>query len=101
MKLALYLIMKQDGCCKHSCIFCTGSVPWLEETELLTIGMLKEFNRRYNEALARGENPRPQDYQNAINELLLDWYPDHVLIIDVINFPQLHALLGVVEKVNI
>ena len=23
--------------------------PWLEEAELLTFGMLREFNRRYNE----------------------------------------------------
>ena len=75
--------------------------PWLEEAELLTFGMLREFNRRYNEALGRGKNPRPQDYQNAIHELLLDWYPDNVLIIEIINFPQLHALLGVIEKVNL
>ena len=31
MKLALYLNMKQDGSCKHSCIFCTSSAPWLEK----------------------------------------------------------------------
>lgn len=100
MKIGLYLIMKQDGGCKHNCIYCTGCSPWLEEGVLLTIGMLREFNRRYNEALARGEVPRPQDYQNAINELLLDWYPDDTLIIDIINFPSLHVLLGIVDKVN-
>ena len=101
IKMDLYLIMKQDAGCKHNCIYCTSCAPWLEEAELLTFGMLREFNRRYNEALARGKNPRPQDYQNAIHELLLDWYPDNVLIIDIINFPQLHALLGVIEKVNL
>ena len=100
MKIALYLIMKQDGGCKHNCIYCTACAPWLEEGVLLTIGMLREINRMYLEALARGENPRPQDFQNAINELLLDWYPDHVVIIDIISFPSLHALLGTVEKVN-
>ena len=101
MKMTLYMIMKQDGGCKHNCIYCTSCAPWLEEAQLLTFGMLKEFNRKYHEAVASGKKPREQDYQNAIHELLLDWYPDHVVIMDIINFPQLHCLLGVVDKVFI
>ena len=71
LKLALYLVGKQSGGCKHNCIYCTGTDPWSSEA----------------------------DFNNCVHENLLQPpFSDSTLILDCLNIPELHIHLGVTTK---
>ena len=92
LKLDLYLIGRDHGACRHNCVFCDGSTPWNKKPwNLITVGEAKMWHRRFMEAGGEGTGI---DYQNMIHEILLK-YPDETFIIDIINFPELHVMMGV------
>ena len=95
LKMILLLLGKQGGQCKHSCILCPDSKPWVKEgAELLTIRYLREQNRLFKEAV-RG---KPMDYGNVINKPLIP-LPDETVISQVVNPPELHMQSGACVKV--
>ena len=81
--------------CKYNCPFCNGESPKYEKWKYLTIGDLKEQLKLYQEAGC--PHAEAMTYMNVINTILLD-FPDSTLIIDIINIPELHILLGVCSK---
>ena len=95
LKMALYLIGKQSAGCRHNCIYCTSCSPWLEPGKLLTIGDLNKF---YQDYVAAGEKD-PMEHNNVVHpNLLQPPHSDSTLVLDVINIPSLHILLGVTTK---
>merc|ERR1711923_547410 len=77
IKMALYLIGKQSAGCKFNCIYCTCKAPWTEPGKLLTLG----------------------DLNNVVHQNLLQPpHDDSTLVLDVVNIPSLHILLGVTTK---
>ena len=102
LKLCLFLCGKMQGSCKHPCVFCDGCDPWNGDCSLLTIGTLKEFYQGYLEDLAKDEGDRdgPMEFNNCTSENLLQFlaFPDDTLVLDIINIPELHLLMGVVVK---
>ena len=83
---------QQSG--KHNCYLCTGSSPFLEEAELVSIGFLKQCHANL---IAAGKRARPMDHQNVKSKVLLK-FDDKKLTIDIFAIPILHILLGVVDK---
>ena len=97
LKLAAYLVGKQSAACIHPCVFCDGSQPWTDKCSLLTIEDLKRFHHQFM-TKGEGDTDNARSFQNCVNENLLWNYPDDTLVIDVLNVPELHLLLGVVAK---
>ena len=103
-KMILYCIGKMDGSCKHPCYACTGHAPWTGKSKgiPMTVGMLKVFLVKYKAAVeqkgeknVQGKDP---EFNNVVNELMFEGYPDEMHVEDFINIPSLHILLGVVQK---
>ena len=100
LKLCLYLCGKTQGSCKRPCVFCVGAAPWNGDSSLLTIGALKKFFQDYLEDLAKEDGDHAMDFNNCTKDNLLQFlsFPDDTLILDIINIPELHLLMGTVEK---
>ena len=95
LKMDLYLIGRDHGACRHNCVFGDGCTPWTRQPcNLITVGEAKMWHQRYMEAGGEGTG---KEYQNMVHEILLQ-YPDDVYIIDIINFPELHVMMGVTER---
>ena len=62
--------------------------------KLLTVGEAKMWHERFMEAGGEGTG---KDYQNMVHEILLQ-YDDDVYIIDIVNFPELHVMMGVTQR---
>ena len=97
LKMAAYLVGKQSASCTYPCVYCVGCKPWTGDCSLLTIGDLKFYHQQF---MTEGQNDKDNaaKYQNCVNENLLWNYPDSTLVMDVLNIPELHLLLGVVSK---
>ena len=99
IKLDLMLIGKQQASCTHNCIYCTGKAPWTGCNcgELLTVGALKQFHSQYLER--DSEKDTEADFNNCVNANLLQLhFPDEMYVIDCINIPELHILMGIIVK---
>ena len=83
---------QQNG--KHNCYLCTGSSPYLEPADLVSVGFLKQCHAAL---IAAGKRARPMDHQNVKSKVLLN-FGDNVLTIDIFAIPSLHILLGIVDK---
>ena len=95
LKMDLYLIGRDHGACRHNCVFGDGCTPWTKTPcNLITVGEAKMWHRRFMEAGGEGTGI---DYQNMVHDILLQ-YPDDVFIIDIINFPELHVMMGVTVR---
>ena len=95
LKMDLYLIGREHGACRHNCVFGDGCTPWTKTPcNLITVGEAKMWHRRFMESGGEGTG---KDYQNMVHEILLQ-YPDDVFIIDIINFPELHVMMGVTVR---
>ena len=95
LKMDLYLIGRDHSACRHNCVFGDGCTPWTKTPcNLITVGEAKMWHERFMEAGGEGTG---KDYQNMVHEILLQ-YPDDVFIIDIINFPELHVMMGVTVR---
>lgn len=95
LKMDLYLVGRDHGASRHNCIFGDGCTPWTKKPcNLLTVGDAKMWHKRFMEAGGEGTG---KDFQNMIHEILLQ-YPDETLIFDVVNFPELHVMLGITTR---
>ena len=97
LKLCNNLVGKQGGQCRHACCFCTSCAPWTDEYKLLTIGDLKRNHEQYVKAVKADPAAQAMDYQNCVNECLLE-NSDDTVIMDIINLPELHCHIGIVSK---
>ena len=101
LKLDLNLIGKQCAACTNPCIFCDCSSSSFgkedkEPGKLLTIGDLKRYLQEFRDA--GGDKDLAKEFQSVVNDILLD-NDDSTYLIDVLNLPELHVLLGFVQKI--
>ena len=95
LKMDLYLIGRNAGACRHNCVLGDGNTPWIKPCELLSVGDAKMWHQRFlEEAGGKGTGI---NHQNMVHEILLQ-YPDETLLIDILNIPELHVMLGVTAK---
>lgn len=95
LKLANILIGIQSHSCKHPCIFCEGCAPWSTSSKLRTIGKVKELVQDFKNS---GEQLKKSgDFMNCIHDPLII-AEDSALILDIIPPPELHLMLGAVNK---
>ena len=94
MKMDIYLIGKVYSTAKYPCIFGSGCSPWTETCELLTVG---DARRYWTEFLAAGGEGTGREFGSFVYEILVQ-YPDEAVLLDIINFPELHVMLGLVQK---
>ena len=97
MKMDYYLLGKGGGNHKFNCIFCEGTSPWLIFAALLTLGRLAECLAKFVETGEDMDKAKTDEIRSVVNSALLH-YPPETLVIDIINIPSLHILLGVVAK---
>ena len=95
MKMAIYMIGKVYSTCKFPCIFGSGSSPWVDVCDLLTVGDSKMWYARF---MAAGGKGTGIEFASFVYEILFQ-YPDETLLIDILNFPELHVMLGIVQKI--
>ena len=95
IKMLLMLIGKPEGKPKYNCPFCDGCAPFLEASSLYTFGDLFSWHQKYVDA---GSPKKEQKcFQNIVNCPLITG-PWDSLVLDKLNCPGLHILLGVVDK---
>ena len=95
IKMDLYLIGRDHGACRHNCVFGDGCTPWTQKPcSLITVGEAKMWHKKFMDAGGEGTG---KNFQNMIHEILLQ-YPDETYLIDVVNFPELHVMMGIVKR---
>ena len=70
------------------CYLCTGSSPFLEPRDLVSVGFLKECHAAL---IALGKRARIIDYQNVKTKVLLK-FEDRILTINIFSIPTLQLL---------
>ena len=68
-----------------------GFCAWCEP---LTVG---DARRLWSEYLAAGGEGTGKEFGSFVNEILVQ-YPNETLLLDILNFPELHVMLGLVQK---
>ena len=94
IKMYIYIIGKVYSTAKYPCIYGSGCSPWTEECEPLTVG---DARRLWSEYLAAGGEGTGKEFGSFVNEILVQ-YPNETLLLDILNFPELHVMLGLVQK---
>lgn len=94
LKMDIYLIGRVYSTCKHNCVMGNGTTPWNKTCELITVGEARMWHAKYLEAGGTGTGIQ---FQNFVYEILFQ-YPDETYIIDILNFPELHVMLGITTK---
>ena len=96
LKMAICLTGKASGQPTFGCPFCDMGKPYTAETyNLLTLSDLTKNNEDY---VAAGSPVKDQaKYQNCVNPHLLAGEP-HFLVLGIINVPELHLIIGIVDK---
>ena len=80
---------------KYSCAWCEGEST-LSSGDLRTFGSIKQHYQNFVNA---GSNMKKMmAFKNVIHSCLLD-YDDKELVLDVVPPPELHLLMGVVNKI--
>ena len=95
LKMMLILIGKPQGKPKFNCPFCNGTAPFSEPYDLYTLGDLYALHQAFVDT--GSPYLRQSNYQNIVNIPLLTGDPER-LVLDMLNPPSLHLLLGVVNK---
>ena len=94
IKMYIYIIGKVYSTAKYPCIYGSGTSPWTEDCELLTVG---DARRLWAAFLAAGGKGTGKEFGSFVNQILVH-YPDETLLLDILNFPELHVMLGLVQK---
>ena len=98
LKLGLDCCGKGSASSKHPCPICDISTPLSSHKtgKLLTVGDLRKGYQMFMEA--GGDKGVAKEFKNIINEDLFFGWDDATLVIDILNIPELHILLGVGSK---
>ena len=96
LKMGSVLTGKSLGQPTYGCIYCNMPKPFLSDSyELLSLGDLVKLHESY---VSAGSNKKNQArYQNFVNMNLLAGDPE-TLVMDCLNIPELHLLIGVVDQ---
>ena len=96
LKMAWVLVGKSNGNLTYGCPYCDMPKPYLDDSyKLTTLGDLHQLHQGYVDA---GSNRKTQArYQNCVNMNLLAG-DQETMVIDCLNIPELHLLIGVVDK---
>ena len=97
IKMLLLLIGKCGGNLTHGCVFCSAAKPLTEEGDLYRLSDLQMQHLKFKEAGA--DNKKQKDFQNVVNEPLLNLEPDDLILGPVVP-PELHLMLGVTDKLR-
>ena len=96
IKMLYTLVGKScSGSMKHGCPFCNSPQPYTAEGVLYRLGELLRHHHNFLEAGA--VKSKAMKYSNVINEPLLTGNPE-ALVLDLLNIPELHLLIGIVSK---
>ena len=95
VKMLMTLVGKSAGKPKFGCPFCSACTPYTENGNLYTMQDIVNLHNAYTEAGSKAKTQ--QLYQNFTNHPLITSLPDK-LIIEMLAVPELHLLLGVVNK---
>ena len=95
IKMQRIICGKAAGNPTHGCVYCSAARPYLTPGKLYTVGDLKRLHQQFLAAGAKTKEQRLWD--NVVNEPLLQ-AEDSELILDLLPIPQLHILLGIVDK---
>ena len=96
IKMLLLLIGKPEGKTTHGCPFCDIATPYSTSYyTLYTVADLYTWHQKYLEDGSKYQKQKL--YQNIVNSPLITGPPDK-LVLDLLNLPSLHLLIGVVEK---
>ena len=102
IKMILILVGKQGGSCTHSCPFCEGASPWLQEAPRTTIGSLwrnyEDFMRPANEGGGGGNDKVAKNFQNVTKKPLITGNDDQLILGQTFFWPELHVLIGLTGK---
>ena len=95
IKMLMIMVGKSSGSPKHGCPFCSACSPYLENGTLYTLADLLDFHQKF---VNSGSNSKTQkNFDNVTNPPLIT-SPVETQIIEILCVPELHLLLGVVEK---
>ena len=95
IKMLMILVGKSGGKPKFGCPYCSACTPFDTNGVLYTIGRLIELNYKF---VKNGSKMKKQQlYENVTNPPLVTGSVDD-LILKMFAIPELHLLIGVVDK---
>ena len=96
LKMAMCLIGKAGGQPTYGCPYCDMAKPYVaSEFNLLKLKHLVELHESF--VAAGSKNKDQAKFQNCVNPNLLSGDPES-LILEIIFPPELHLIIGVVDK---
>ena len=96
LKLSNICVGKQSHASKIPCTWCSATAPYESDAPLYTLGKIRRNVTAFRDA---GMPLRKaQLYENCVQMPLLEG-PDSALVLDLIPPPELHLMLGVVNKI--
>ena len=96
IKMYLVIVGKQTASAVHSCPYCEGREPWIDNCILSSIRSLRYWHNKFVENRSVMKNA--QHFKNVINEPLL-LGDENTLVLEKLNIPELHCLMGSVFKI--
>lgn len=96
LKLANICIGKQSHASKFPCTWCGATAPFEKEASLYTLGEIRGFVKDFRNAGMPMR--RAQQFQNCVNMPLIQG-SDSTLVLDLIPPPELHLMLGIVNRI--
>ena len=96
IKVMLQTLGKQPAACSHPCPYCETSKPDMLKAPHNTLASLCAWHDEW--ISAGGKLKEAKYYQNVVHPPLLTGKPDSK-ILELINIPGLHILLGIVDKI--
>ena len=96
MKLANIVAGLQSHASKHPCVYCEGMAPWDTKASLRTLGRIKKCQQEYCSSGSKTQNAKK--FFNCTNVPLLEG-PDETTILDLLPSPELHLMLGTVNRI--
>ena len=96
LKMAMCLVGKASGQPTFGCPFCDMAKPYTAETYNLL--KLSDLTKHHEDYISAGCPVKEQaKYQNCVNTHLLAGDPEST-VLGIINVPELHVMIGVVDK---
>jgi hypothetical protein len=95
-KLANILAGIQSHASAHPCCYCDGRSPWNSLATDRTLGAIRRKAEKFQEA--GGRLSMAKNFANCVHPPLLPG-ADHIRLIDLVPPPELHIMLGVVNKI--
>ena len=96
MKVSNILAGIQNHASKHPCVWCEGIAPFETPAKSRTLGGIINQVENFNKE--GGNLDRSKNFMNCIKKPLL-YGPNDMEILDIIPPPELHLMLGIINKI--